>query len=138
MVITEKEAAEMYARACRSWYGTKAKSVVRAKIRALKAKGDDKGVEAWERVARALVQPNIPTQVVGPDQTHPQELEMTSGQRCELVSHFLKTRHGIEVCRRRVAKLINGNPMIDEKTAPHHIAMMIKSHLEVPASGPWG
>jgi hypothetical protein len=57
MLVTEKEAAAMYARACRSWYGTKAKSVVRAKIRALKAKGDDKGVEAWERVARALVRP---------------------------------------------------------------------------------
>jgi hypothetical protein len=55
---------------------------------------------------------------------------MTSRQRCEQVSHFLKTRHGIEVCRRRVAKLINGNPMIDEKTAPHDIAIMIKSHLE--------
>ena len=119
----------MCARACGSWYGTKAKSVVRAKIRALKAKGDDKGVETWERVARALVRPNTPTKV-GPDQTHPQELEMTSRQRCDLVSHFLKTRHGIEVCRRRVAKLINGNPMIDEKTAPHDIAIMIKSHLE--------
>lgn len=56
--------------------------------------------------------------------------EMTSRQRCELVSYFLKTRHGIEVCRRRVAKLINCNPMIDEKTAPHDIAIMIKSHLE--------
>ena len=55
---------------------------------------------------------------------------MTSRQRCELVSHFLQTRHGIEVCRRRVAKLVNGNPMIDEKTAPHDIAIMIKSHLK--------
>ena len=55
---------------------------------------------------------------------------MTSRQRCELVSYFLKTRHGIEICRRRVAKLINGNPMIDEKTAPHDIAIMIKSNLE--------
>jgi hypothetical protein len=26
--------------------------------------------------------------------------------------------------------LISGNPMIDEKTAPHDIAIMIKSHLE--------
>ena len=55
MFVTEEEAAEMYARACRSWYGTKAKSVVRAKIRALGAKGDHKGVVAWERVAHALV-----------------------------------------------------------------------------------
>ena len=125
MVITEKEAAEMYARACRSWYGTKAKSVVRAKIRALKAKGDDKGVEAWERVARALILPKWAQVKL----TH-RNREMTSRQRCELVSYFLKTRHGIEVCRRRVAKLVNGNPMIDEKTAPHDIAIMIKSNLE--------
>jgi len=57
MFVTEEEAAAMYARWCRSWYGAKAKSVVRAKIRALKAKGDYKGAEAWERVARALIRP---------------------------------------------------------------------------------
>ena len=119
----------MYARACRSWYGTKARSVVRAKIYALKAKGDDKGVEAWERVARALARPTCRPKWVPIKLSHGKP-EMTSRQRCELVSHFLKTRHGIEVCRRRVAKLINGNPMIDEKTAPHDIAIMIKSNLE--------
>jgi hypothetical protein len=115
----------MYARACRSWYGTKVESVVRAKIRALKAKGDDKGAEAWERVARALIRPKwVPIKLI---QRKP---EMTSRRRCELVSHLLKTRHGIEACRRRIAKLISGNPMIDEKTAPHDIAIMIKSHLK--------
>ena len=119
----------MYARACRGWYGTKAKSVVRAKIRALKAKGDDKGVEAWERVARALVLPTYQSRCV-PIILTQKNREMTSRQRCELVSHFLKTRHGIEACRRRIAKLISGNPMIDEKTAPHDIAIMIKSQLE--------
>jgi len=119
----------MYARACRSWYGTKARSVVRAKIYALKAKGDDKGVEAWERVARALARPTCGPKWVPIKLSHGKP-EMTSRQRCELVSHFLKTRHGIEVCRRRVAKLISGNPMIDEKTAPHDIAIMIKGHLK--------
>src|SRR5215510_9251835 len=43
LFVTEEEAAEMYARACHSWYGARAKSVVRAKIRALKAKGDVNG-----------------------------------------------------------------------------------------------
>jgi hypothetical protein len=125
MFVTEEEAAAMYARWCRSWYGEKAKSVIRAKIRALKARGDHKGAEAWERVARALILPKwAPVKL-----TH-RNREMTSRQRCELVSHFLQTRHGIEVCRRRVAKLVNGNPMIDEKTAPHDIAIMIKSNLE--------
>ena len=116
-------------RACRSWYGTKAKSVVRAKIRALKAKGDDKGVEAWERVARALARPTCRPKWV-PIKLFHGKPEMTSRQRCELVSHFLKTRHGIEACRRRIANLISGNPMIDEKTAPHDIAIMIKSHFK--------
>ena len=34
--------------------GVKAKSVVNFKIRALKAKGDFKGVKAWKQVHRAL------------------------------------------------------------------------------------
>jgi hypothetical protein len=38
MFVTEEEAARDV-RLVRSWYGTKAKSVIRAKIRALKAKG---------------------------------------------------------------------------------------------------
>ena len=129
MFVTEEEAAEIYARACRSWYGTKARSVVRAKIYALKAKGDDKGVEAWERVARALARPTCRPKWVPIKPTY-RKPEMTTRQRCELVSHFLKTRHGIEACRRRIAKLISGNPTIDEKTAPHDIAIMIKSHLK--------
>ena len=54
MFVTEEEAAEMYARACRRWYGDEAKSVVNSKIGALKAKGDHKGVKAWTRVHRSL------------------------------------------------------------------------------------
>jgi hypothetical protein len=54
LIVSEEEAAEIYARVCRSWYGAKAQSVVDAKIRALQAKADYKGVEAWKRVARAL------------------------------------------------------------------------------------
>jgi hypothetical protein len=54
MFVTEEEAAEIYARACRSWYRDEAKSVVTSKIRALKARGDSKGVRAWTRVRRSL------------------------------------------------------------------------------------
>jgi hypothetical protein len=54
LFVTDEEAAEIYARARRSWYGANAKSVVEAKIQALAVKGDHKGVEAWKRVARAL------------------------------------------------------------------------------------
>src|SRR5262245_54912151 len=54
MFVTEEEAAEIYARACRRWYGVKAKSVVSSKIEALKAKGNHKGVKAWNEVHRSL------------------------------------------------------------------------------------
>jgi hypothetical protein len=56
MLVTEREAAAMYARACRSWYGAKAEVVVQAKIRKLRARKDRKGVKAWLDVASALRQ----------------------------------------------------------------------------------
>jgi len=115
LFVTEDQAAEMYARACRGWYGARAQSVVGSKIQALKAKGDHEGVEAWRRVARALVRRG--------------KSPMTSRERHALVSELLKTRHGIDVCRRRVAQVVNANPMIDEKMTPHDIAILIKSHL---------
>ena len=54
MFVTEDEAAAMYARASRSWYGPKAKLVAKAKVRSLRAKGDHKGTIAWQRVVDAL------------------------------------------------------------------------------------
>jgi hypothetical protein len=54
MFVTEDEAAAIYARASRSWYGPKAKSVAKSKVRSLRAKGDDKGVIAWQRVVDSL------------------------------------------------------------------------------------
>jgi len=54
MFVSDEEAAAMYARWCRNWYGVNAKSVVKSKIRALMAKGDRKGVRAWQQVADAL------------------------------------------------------------------------------------
>jgi hypothetical protein len=54
MHVTEHEAAEMYARACRSWYGIKAKSVVNSHLKRLMAKADAEGVKAWQQVAYAL------------------------------------------------------------------------------------
>ena len=54
MLVTEEEAATIYAKACRSWYGAKASSVVYSQIKRLMAKGDRKGVMAWQQVARAL------------------------------------------------------------------------------------
>jgi hypothetical protein len=54
MKITDEEAAEMYARACRAWYGQRAKDVVRKKIKHLQRKGDHGGVVAWTAVAQQL------------------------------------------------------------------------------------
>ena len=54
MFVSDEEAAAMYARWCRKWYGVNAKSVVKSKIRTLMAKRDRKGVSAWQQVADAL------------------------------------------------------------------------------------
>ena len=55
MFITKKDAATVYAAACRKWYGTRAKSVIKSKIRQLKGKGDLNGVAAWQLVANELL-----------------------------------------------------------------------------------
>jgi hypothetical protein len=54
MFVTEEEAATIYAKACRSWYGVRAASVVHSQVKKLMAKGDGKRVKAWQQVARAL------------------------------------------------------------------------------------
>ena len=54
MKITHEQAAEMYARACRAWYGPRAKGIVRKKIKQLERKGDHSGVVAWTAVAHQL------------------------------------------------------------------------------------
>lgn len=54
MELNEEDAAAMYARACRSWYGQRALTVVKQQIKHLKHNGDPRGVEAWSRVADKL------------------------------------------------------------------------------------
>ena len=54
MKITHEEAAEMYARACRAWYGPRAKGIVLNKIKQLERQGDLSGVAAWTAVAYRL------------------------------------------------------------------------------------
>ena len=48
------EAAVMYARACRAWYGKRALSVVTKQIRDLRRRGDSDGVAIWTKVAANL------------------------------------------------------------------------------------
>jgi hypothetical protein len=54
MRITKDEAAQMYARACRAWYGARAPGIVRKKIKQLERQGDLSGAHAWSEVARQL------------------------------------------------------------------------------------
>jgi hypothetical protein len=51
MRIDSSEAAAMYARACRAWYGKRASKVISQQIRNLKARGDADGVAVWSQVA---------------------------------------------------------------------------------------
>jgi hypothetical protein len=54
MVVTERDAAAMYARACRAWYGRRAPRVVKDTIKQLRAKNDEAGVRMWSLVAEEL------------------------------------------------------------------------------------
>jgi len=55
-VVTEREAAAMYARASVKWYGAaQAASVAGAMARKFRKKGDLKGVGAWRLVAEELL-----------------------------------------------------------------------------------
>jgi hypothetical protein len=54
MHVTADDAARMYARACRAWYGGRALRVAKRTIRQLGQRGDKRGVEAWTKVADQL------------------------------------------------------------------------------------
>ena len=55
MQVTELEAASMYARACRAWYGWRAQKVVKGEIKRLKAANDGSGVRMWTLVGEQLL-----------------------------------------------------------------------------------
>jgi hypothetical protein len=55
-VVTERDAAAVYARASLSWYGRKrAKSVAHSMVRKLSKQGDLKGVKTWRLVSEELL-----------------------------------------------------------------------------------
>jgi hypothetical protein len=58
MQVSSSDAAVMYARACRAWYGKRALSVVTRQIRDLKGRGDAQGVVIWTKVADRLSELN--------------------------------------------------------------------------------
>jgi hypothetical protein len=47
MHVTELEAASMYARACRAWYGRRAQKVVKDEIKRLRTKNDEADGRWW-------------------------------------------------------------------------------------------
>jgi hypothetical protein len=61
MEFTSEDAAVMYARACRAWYGRRAPRIVKDRIEELRRAGDDDGVRAWSQVAHQLEQPQCRT-----------------------------------------------------------------------------
>jgi hypothetical protein len=54
MRVTEQQAASMYARACRAWYGRRATKVVGDTLKRLRAANDKSGVRVWMMIAEAL------------------------------------------------------------------------------------
>jgi hypothetical protein len=56
MDVSPQDAAAMFARACRAWYGERALRVVSSRVQALEKRGDAQGVAAWARVADVLSQ----------------------------------------------------------------------------------
>jgi hypothetical protein len=54
MCVTERQAATMYARACRAWYGRRAPHVIKDAIKQLRAAHDVSGVRVWTLVAEEL------------------------------------------------------------------------------------
>lgn len=54
MHVTPSEAAKIYAKACKAWYGPRARRVVLNRIQEMRTRGDQSGVKAWEQVAAEL------------------------------------------------------------------------------------
>jgi hypothetical protein len=54
MQVTQSEAAKIYAKACKAWYGPRARKVVLNRVQEMRTRGDQSGVKAWEQVAQEL------------------------------------------------------------------------------------
>jgi hypothetical protein len=53
-VVTEREAAAMYARASLKWYGPRARSVASSMISKMAEQGDLKGMRIWRLISEQL------------------------------------------------------------------------------------
>lgn len=57
MQIELDDAIEIYARACRKWYGGRAKHMALKRAKELRQKGDHNGGEVWEKLAVEIERP---------------------------------------------------------------------------------
>lgn len=48
------EAAKIYAKACKAWYGPRARRIVLKRVEEMRTRGDPSGIKAWEQVAAEL------------------------------------------------------------------------------------
>jgi hypothetical protein len=56
MEVSSHEAAVIYARACRAWYGKRAVLVVGEQVRKMTRRGDADGLAIWIKVAERLTE----------------------------------------------------------------------------------
>jgi hypothetical protein len=56
MEMSSHDAAVIYARACRAWYGKRAVRVVSEQVRKMKRRGDADGLAIWSKVAERLTE----------------------------------------------------------------------------------
>jgi hypothetical protein len=56
MEVSSHDAAVIYARACRAWYGKRAVRVVSEQVRNMKRRGDAGGLAMWSTVADRLTE----------------------------------------------------------------------------------
>src|SRR5262249_32970462 len=54
MHVNPLEAAKIYAKACKAWYGPRAQRVVQKRVQEMRTRGDQSGIRAWEQVAAEL------------------------------------------------------------------------------------
>jgi hypothetical protein len=54
MHVSPVEAAKIYAKACKAWYGPRAHRIVQRRVHEMRTRGDKSGIRAWEQVAAAL------------------------------------------------------------------------------------
>jgi hypothetical protein len=56
MEVSSHDAAVIYARACRAWYGKRAFRIVGEQVRNMKRRGDVHGLAIWSKVAERLTE----------------------------------------------------------------------------------